>query len=186
MVGQEAGALPAARRRRALRPEAAARMSPQRLVAIHLVPRPGGAPVAHDRVEALSGRGLVGDRHARAADEGGWAREVTLIGAETLAHLEALGLGLGPGESRRQLTTQGVDLRALVGQRFTVGAVLLEGTKECRPCAHLESLTRPGVLAALEGRGGLCARILVSGVLHVGDPVRPEAPGAGARPGAAP
>lgn len=161
-------------------------MSPQRLVAIHLVPQAGGAPVAHDRVEARAGRGLVGDRHARSADEGGWAREVTLIEAEALAHLEALGLGLGPGESRRQLTTQGVDLRALVGQRFTVGAVLLEGTTECRPCAHLERLTRPGVLAALQGRGGLCARILVGGVLRVGDAVRPEAPGPGVGHGAAP
>lgn len=161
-------------------------MSSQRLLAIHLVPRSGGAPVAHDRVEALAGRGLVGDRHARVASEGGWAREVTLIEAETLAHLQALGPTLGPGESRRQLTTQGVDLRALVGRRFRVGEVLLEGTQECRPCAHLERLTRPGVQQALEGRGGLCARILVGGVLRVGDPVRPEAPGAGLGPGASP
>lgn len=153
-------------------------MTRARLTAIHLVPRKGGPPVAVDAVRAVAGAGLEGDRHAQRPPAEGGAREVTLIASEALRHLEALGLGLAPGASRRQLTTEGADLDALLGRRFRIGAVWLEGTKPCAPCGHLERLTRPGVRAALEGRGGLCARIVEGGVLRVGDPLEvPSAPG---------
>jgi hypothetical protein len=43
------------------------------------------------------------------------------------------------------------------------------GVRDCPPCAYLETLTRPGVRAALEGGGGLRAEILGAGTVRVGD-----------------
>ena len=149
-------------------------MAAGRLVSIFVVRTPGAAPEPREGVRAVPGGGLEGDRHARVPAGKGWLREVTLISAEALDHLETSGLGIPPGASRRQLVTRGVDLDALIGRRFRVGSVLLQGTKPCAPCDHLESLTRPGVRAALEGRGGLCARILEGGMLRVGDAVAAE------------
>ncbi len=143
-----------------------------RLVALHRIRVAGGRPEGLDSVRAVAGAGLEGDRHGACPPEEGGVHEVSLISAEALDALGALGLALAPGESRRQLTTRGVDLGALLGRRFRVGEVLLEGTKPCKPCGHLERLTRPGVKAGLEGRGGLYARILQGGVLRVGDPVQ--------------
>lgn len=143
------------------------------LVSIHTAPTAGAPTVERERVEARAGEGLLGDRQARPPAPEGHKREVTLIAAETLDDLARRGLALAPGASRRQLVVRGVDLAALEGRRFRVGAVVLLGTGPCRPCDHLEALTRPGVKAALEGRGGLTARILVSGTLRRGDPVEP-------------
>jgi MOSC domain-containing protein YiiM len=81
-------------------------------------------------------------------------------------------VGLEPIEARRNLIVRGVDLDALRGRRFRVGAVECLGQRRCEPCAHLERLTRPGVLRALAHRGGLRADILRGGELHVGDPVQ--------------
>ena len=81
-------------------------------------------------------------------------------------------VGPEPIEARRNLIVRGVDLDALRGRRFRVGAVECLGQRRCEPCAHLERVTRPGVLRALVHRGGLRADIVRGGELHVGDPVQ--------------
>ncbi len=140
--------------------------------AIYIVRHRGGLPVAVDEAEAVPGRGLVGDRYWAGA--GTWShwpgagREVTLIAAEDLETLPA-GCRPSAAEARRNLLTRGVDLNALVGQDFRVGSVWLRGQRPCHPCAHLERLSRPGVAAALIGRGGLRADILAGGWIRPGD-----------------
>jgi MOSC domain-containing protein YiiM len=128
-------------------------------------------PVA--RARALAGRGLEGDRKFRPQPDGQPGRDLTLIAAEALeAMAHETGVVLTPAESRRNVLTRGVDLNALVGQRFMVGGVLCEGVRLCEPCEYLESLTRPGVLKGLVHRGGLRANILRDGEIAVGDGVR--------------
>ncbi|HEV3001952.1 MAG TPA: MOSC domain-containing protein, partial [Solirubrobacteraceae bacterium] len=63
------------------------------------------------------------------------------------------------------------DLDALIGRRFRVGEVECVGRRRCEPCAHLQRLTRPGVLRSLVHRGGLRADVVGGGVLRVGDAV---------------
>jgi len=137
------------------------------------------------QVEAIAGLGLQGDRYAagigfyspRPTDPG--AREVTLIEAEVLDWLRAEhGIELRAQEHRRNLTVRGVALQSLLGQRFQVGDVVLEGVKDCPPCEHLQELTGKMVLAPLVGRGGLRARIVVGGTLRVGDAVTLSVPNA--------
>jgi len=131
---------------------------------------------------AVAGRGLDGDRYAIGigtySDTPGGGRDLTLIEAEALDMLRAeRGVSLAPDEHRRNVTTRGLDLNALVGKRFAVGEVLCEGVRLCEPCDHLEALTGKDVLQPLVHRGGLRANILVGGVVRVGDAVM-EAPAA--------
>ena len=52
---------------------------------------------------------------------------------------------------------------------FRVGEVECLGQRRCEPCAHLERLTRPGVLRGLVHRGGLRADVLSGGRIRTGD-----------------
>jgi MOSC domain-containing protein YiiM len=148
------------------------------LEAICVAPTAGAPMQALSEVEALPGAGLAGDRYAlgigyyspRPTDPG--AREVTLFEAEVLDWLQAEhGIAFSPTEHRRNLTTRDVRLAELLGRRFRVGQVLLEGVKDCPPCTHLEALVHKPVLHPLTTRGGLRARILEGGHLRVGDAI---------------
>jgi MOSC domain-containing protein YiiM len=69
--------------------------------------------------------------------------------------------------------TEGLALNDLAGVDFELGTAVLRGVRECDPCRYLEELLgRPGLLRALEGRGGLRAAILRSGRIRVGDTIR--------------
>jgi len=118
-----------------------------------------------DEVRAVAGQGLDGDRHfhPNGAPPG---QALTLVEGE-----EVDGAGLAPGETRRQLTVRGVRLNDLVGKRFRVGDVECYGVELCEPCAHLESLTRPGIIKDLVHRAGINADIITDGVIRVGDRV---------------
>ena len=69
------------------------------------------------------------------------------------------------------MLTSGIDLNALVGERFRVGDVECVGVELCEPCTHLEGATRPGVIKAYVHRAGLNADILTDGEIAVGDAV---------------
>jgi MOSC domain-containing protein YiiM len=127
-------------------------------------------PVPVERVRALAGRGLDGNRYFY--DEAPPGRAVTLIAAEALeAFAEETGTVLTAAESRRNVLTRGIDLNALVGKRFRVGDVECVGVELCEPCLHLESVTHPGVIKGMVHRAGLNADLLTDGVIAVGDPV---------------
>ena len=124
---------------------------------------------------AIPGRGLDGDRYAKRVGTftprsgRGAGYDLTLIEAEVLDELTlADGQRLGYAEARRNIVTRGLDLNALVGQRFRVGDVECVGRRLCEPCAHLERLTHKGVLRKLIHRGGLRADILTEGTISVG------------------
>lgn len=136
---------------------------------IGLRPARGGAMHAIDRVDAVVGAGLVGDRYAG----GSGKRGVTLIQAEHLPVIAALSGhdAVSPMLLRRNVVVSGLPLIALKGRRFCIGEVLLEGTEECDPCSNMEKALGPGGFNAMRGHGGLCARILEGGAFRVGDAV---------------
>jgi MOSC domain-containing protein YiiM len=125
---------------------------------------------ALERATLQAGVGIQGDRYAR--DGGHWSdhpagdRELTLVAGEVIDEL-----GLAAGASRRNLTTRGVDLDALIGREFLVGSVRCRGERRCEPCTYLEGLIGRPILRGFVHRGGLRARILADGEITVGDPV---------------
>jgi MOSC domain-containing protein YiiM len=137
---------------------------------------------AVDSAHAVPGKGLDGDRYFDKAgtfsNKSTDDREITLIESEAIEALRReYNVELAPHESRRNLLTSGVALNHLVGADFRVGDIMLRGLRLCEPCGHLAKLTRPGVREGLIHRGGLRAKILSEGVIHVGDEVRVSASG---------
>ena len=129
-------------------------------------------PVSVESVEALAGRGLEGDCYLAPEPTDRKGKDITLIEAEALETLKAEpGIRLSHLESRRNVLTRGIRLNDLVGKRFRVGAAECVGVVLNEPCAHLESLTQPGVLRGLVHRGGLRANIVAGGTISVGDEV---------------
>ena len=144
-----------------------------------------------DRVNAIAGVGLLGDRYAKR--EGAYSirpnskkkpripdedRQVTLIAQQQIEVGNAIlrRMGIEPiteDQTRRNLvvTLSSNQLNALVGERFKVGDVLMEGVELCEPCRRPPTLidrSKDGEAFefAFENRGGLRARILRGGNIH--------------------
>ena len=125
-------------------------------------------PRSVERVRAVAGRGLEGDRYFTGT--GTWSdypvqtgTDLTLIEAEVLEAVALTG-----AEARRNIVTRGVRLNDLVGLRFHLGTIECQGDRLCEPCRHLERLTGVSTEALLQ-RGGLRANILSDGEIHIGD-----------------
>jgi MOSC domain-containing protein YiiM len=144
--------------------------------AIFVAPQAGAPMRRLEEACAIAGRGIEGDRYSLGRGTfsvaGGRGNEITLIAGEVL---DALALPddrpLFGEDARRNLVTRGIDVNALVGRRFRIGELELIGRRLCEPCAHLQRLTRPGVLRALVGCGGLRADLLSTGTLRIGDAI---------------
>jgi MOSC domain-containing protein YiiM len=150
--------------------------------AIVVAPEAEAAMHRVDSASARAGRGLAGDRYfderGTFSNIHGRGYDLTLIQAEVLDGLELPSGRLSAEEARRNIVTRGIDLNALVGERFRVGDVECFGQRLCEPCAHLERLTaatgKPGVLRALIHKGGLRADVLSDGEIRVGDEISPH------------
>jgi len=133
--------------------------------------RPARGQVMHEvaEVEAVTGKGLIGDRYSN----GSGKRGVTLIQAEHLPVIAALSGHDSVAASllRRNIVVSGLPLIALKVRRFRIGDVVLEGTDDCDPCSNMEKALGPGGFNAMRSHGGLCARIIEGGVIRLGDAV---------------
>ena len=118
-------------------------------------------------VECVAGRGLKGDRFFDFKEN--YKGQATFFSQEVFSALctELNVTGKSPGESRRNIVIEGVDLNALVGQEFEVQGVKFLGTAECSPCHWMDQAFAPGAEHFLQRRGGLRAQILSDGKLCV-------------------
>lgn len=148
-----------------------------RVVSIHIAPRLEVPMVAVSEVRAVPGRGLEGDRYYQHtgtySDTPGTGRDVTLVASESISEIaREKGITLQPGDTRRNITTTGVDLNSLVDVEFSIGEVPVLGMRLCEPCEYLEGLVaQKGTLKALVHRGGLRCDILREGTIRVGDEI---------------
>jgi MOSC domain-containing protein YiiM len=133
--------------------------------------------VALDRVEAIPGVGLAGDRYATGS--GHWSpiarrgERLTLVESEEIDRLGVeQGIWLDPGQTRRNITTAGIRLDSLLGRRFSIGPVICRATRRSEPCTYLEQLIDRELIYALAHRAGVRVEILEGGVIAVGDPIR--------------
>ncbi|MGZ4398986.1 MAG: MOSC domain-containing protein [Gaiellaceae bacterium] len=147
---------------------------PGRVLAIFVAPSRGEPTRPVEAIEVIAGRGVVGDRHLAAEGAPHTVADLSLVESEAVAaFVEQTGIPLEPGETRRQVVTEGIRLNELVGRRFRVGALECLGVELCEPCEHLEGLTRPGVLRGMVHRAGITANASANGTIAVGDPVAP-------------
>lgn len=147
-----------------------------KIIDIFIAPEAQAPMQSVREVHLEPGRGIVGDRYYHAVGtfseklESSQDFEVTLIESEQIDYFnKETGLTLGYGLLRRNVITSNIDLNTLVGKRFQVGAVLLEGIRLCEPCSHLAHLVTEQILPTLVNRAGLRAKIKSSGALRIGD-----------------
>ena len=124
-------------------------------------------------VEAVAGKGLVGDRYYGADKYPG--QNVTLIEAEAIERFNKKhGQSLGIDASRRNIVTRGVRLNDLVGRRVRIGGVVLLGVELCEPCADLgamlenDAISKAEIVKALTHKAGLRTDVVEGGALAVG------------------
>ena len=122
-----------------------------------------------DAAEAVTGKGLIGDRYVG----GNGKRGITLIQAEHLPVIATLAghATVAPATLRRNLVVEGIPLIALKDRRFRIGDVVVQGTGPCDPCSRMEAALGTGGYNAMRGMGGICARIIEGGTIHRGDAV---------------
>jgi MOSC domain-containing protein YiiM len=140
-----------------------------RLTFIGLRPARHVPVVAVMTATLVTERGLTGDRYAQK----GGKRQVSLIQAEHLPVIAAFTeTPVAPELLRRNLVIEGVPLAALRRLRFSIGEAELEGTDRCAPCSRMREALGPGGYAAMIDMGGILARVIRGGEIHVGDEVR--------------
>jgi MOSC domain-containing protein YiiM len=122
-----------------------------------------------ESVTAIENQGLSGDRHKKK----GGIRQVTLIQKE---HLDSIAKFLkretiDPQLTRRNLVVQGLNLLSLKGRQFKIGEVILEYSGDCHPCSRMEENLGEGGYNAMRGLGGITAKVVKSGEIHLNSSV---------------
>lgn len=122
-----------------------------------------GQPVQESgEVFAVENKGFKDCIHGRRDS----SRQVLLMDIETLEQF-----GIAPGRAKENITTRGIALGGLpLGQRIRVGEALLEVTKPCTPCDHMDEI-RQGLQEAIRGRRGTLCRVVGSGQIRRGDQI---------------
>ena len=125
-----------------------------------------------DKIELLSGKGVVGDRHFQ--ENSDVRSQITLIESENIDYYNSkFKTDYSYIDFRRNVVTQGIQLNDLVGKKLLMGNVKVQGHDLCRPCKHLEeTLNGQDIIKEFLRRGGLRCEILNSGIVTIGDEIK--------------
>ncbi len=123
-------------------------------------------------IDVLAGKGVVGDRHFN--DYNDPYNQLSLIESENIDYYNAkYSLNIPYIDFRRNVITKKIRLNNLIGKKFFIGNVKVEGIDLCRPCKHLtEMLSQENILKEFLRRGGLRCKILTSSKIKVGDEIK--------------
>ena len=123
-------------------------------------------------IEVLENKGVVGDRHFDEFNDP--YCQLSLIESENIDFYNSkYNLNIPYVDFRRNIITKGVRLNDLIGKKFLVGNVKVEGIDLCRPCRHLtEILNQENILKEFLRKGGLRCQILSSSIINVGDNIK--------------
>ena len=123
-------------------------------------------------IEVIAEKGIVGDRHFK--DYNDPYCQLSLIESENIDYYNTkYGLNIAYVDFRRNIITKEIGLNDLIGKKFFIGKVEVEGIDLCRPCRHLtEMLNQDNVLKEFMRRGGLRCRILTSSQININDKIK--------------
>lgn len=152
---------------------------PGKLLFIHIASSASEKMQELSVAELVKDKGIKGDRYYKGTGKYSHipdVRDVTLIEKEVLDALEQNqpplqenSIILKPNEHRRNLTTVGVPLNYLVGKKFKVGEVILEGGRLNFPCKYLANLLKKPLLLPLYNRSGLNCKVVKGGKIRIND-----------------
>ena len=123
-------------------------------------------------IKVLANQGIVGDRHFKEFNDP--YNQLSLIESENIDNYNIkYGLKIPYIDFRRNIITKGIQLNNLVGKKFKIGKVELEGIDLCRPCRHLcEILDQDNIIKEFLRSGGLRCQILSSSLIEVGNKIK--------------
>lgn len=152
---------------------------PGKLLFIHIASSASEKMQELSVAELVKDKGIKGDRYYKGTGKYSHipdVRDVTLIEKEVLDALEQNqpplqenSIILKPNEHRRNLTSIGVPLNYLVGKKFKVGEVILEGGRLNFPCKYLANLLKKPLLLPLYNRSGLNCKVVKGGKIRIND-----------------
>lgn len=138
---------------------------------------PGGVPKLPVVEARVTADGMEGDRQRNLKYHGGPDRALCLYSAERIEALRTDGHPIAPGTTGENVTIAGLDWsRVVPGVRLRLGELVVEATSYADPCRTI----RGSFVGGRSGRIGqrkwpgwsrVYARVLVGGVLRVGDVV---------------
>ena len=150
--------------------------------AIYIAPTAGAPMQALVKAKVIP-TGIEGDRYANG--KGAYSdtapskiRHLSLIAEPGIAIandwlLAADEPSFDASQTRRNIVIGNMsadNLNLLVGKKFTLGALILEGTELCTPCQRpAQLLSKPNFMDAFDGRGGIRAKVIQAGEISVGD-----------------
>jgi len=131
----------------------------------------GGIPKLPQSAALVTFAGLVGDGHNHAKHNTP-LQAISLLDEEVLHDLAREGFFLNPGTTGENLTVRGLGVnRREVGTRLEFsGGVVLELTKERKPCYVLDAID-PRLKTAILGRCGFYAKVLQEGSVQPGETI---------------
>ena len=123
-------------------------------------------------IEVLANQGIIGDRHFKEFNDP--YSQLSLIESENIDNYNIkYGLNIPYIDFRRNIVTKGIRLNDLIGKKFLVGEVELEGIDLCRPCRHLcELLDQDNIIKEFLRGGGLRCQILSSSSIEIGNRIK--------------
>ena len=145
----------------------------------------GGVPNHAIDCGEVTVRGIAGDGWRHPQFHGIARRAILLMTGEGIDEIRALGFSVYPGALGENLTTRGLDRRALrSGQRFRCGGAMIQLTELRLPCDTI-SVYGKGIQAAIYdapamqgdassevwGLSGFYASVLEPGIVRPGDSI---------------
>jgi MOSC domain-containing protein YiiM len=145
----------------------------------------GGVPKYAVASAVVTRLGIDGDLHAHPAVHGGPLKALLLITSEGVDELREAGFPLFYGALGENITTHGLDRRAMrIGQRWRIGRIVIELTKVRVPCATIQvygadigNAIYDQEVKAVDpssprwGLSGFYASVVTAGPICVGDPI---------------
>ena len=127
--------------------------------------------VSVNKVEAIKGKGLIGEKHFK--EDNKKRSQITLIEIENINHYNKItGTKIPAINFLRNIVTEGIRLNVLVGKGFFIGKVKVKAHDLCRPCKNLqEFLQQKNTVKELLYTGGLRCEILSSGKIFIDDQI---------------
>ena len=124
-----------------------------------------------NNVEAIKGKGLIGEKHFK--KDNNKRCQITLIEIESINRYNKItGTTIPPINFLRNIITEGIQLNVLVDKEFYIGTVKVKAHDLCRPCKNLqESFQQKNTVKELLHTGGLRCEILSSGKISVNDQI---------------
>lgn len=149
------------------------------MILTHIIIGEAKKPLSYiDSVEAVSGKGLKGDRYfykkgtfnKSALDQ--TVREVSILPFESLEECnKRIDSDLEFRDLRRNLVIKDFDYESLKDKEFYIGEAVFKIVRTAPPCRYLSRVLEKDMMAGLKYIGGYRAIIVQSGIISVGDKI---------------